>query len=360
MIPSIFISVLIQCTGNGDSGSGPDSTSWELVWNDEFDGSDLDLQKWNYETGGHGWGNNELQYYTDRLENSYTDSGFLFIEAKREYYQQREFTSARLTTRQKGDWKYGKIEVRARLPEGQGIWPAIWMMPTNSVYGGWPTSGEIDIMELVGHEPHKIHGTIHYGGPYPEHVYKGDEISLGEGRKFSDDFHVFSIEWEPGEIRWYLDGRMYFSEREWYSGNGVYPAPFDQEFYLILNVAVGGNWPGSPDASTQFPQDMTVDYIRVYKHNGERPTIEITSPSNNSLFNVGETVSFSVETGDSDGQVQIVEYLGNGKLLGVSEDAPFNYNWNALVRGEYRIIAKARDNDGRTELSRPVIIQIGD
>lgn len=241
---------------------------WELVWQDEFDTPYINGSKWEHEVNAWGGGNNELQYYTDRKENSFIEDGCLVIQALKETYTgpegTREYTSARLRTLNKGDWTYGRIDVRAKLPEGQGIWPAIWMLPSDWVYGGWPSSGEIDIMELLGQEPNKIYGTVHYGGPGNQHRYHGGNYTLPSG-KFSDGFHVFTLIWDTTSIQWYVDGIKYYETSEWYTVNGQYPAPFDQRFHLILNVAVGGNWPGAPDVTTVFPQQMKVDYVRVYK-----------------------------------------------------------------------------------------------
>lgn len=241
---------------------------WRLVWNDEFSASTIDPMKWVHEVNAHGGGNNELQYYTARPENSFIEDGALIIQALKERYTgpegTREFTSARLRTKNKGDWKYGRFDIRAKLPYSQGIWPAIWMMPTESIYGGWPACGEIDIVELMGHEPNKVYGTLHYGGDWPEHVHTGDSYVLPSGL-FSDDFHLFTLEWEAQAFRWYIDGVFYQSQSEWFTTNGEYPAPFDQLFYLILNVAVGGNWPGDPNETTIFPQQMRIDYVRVFE-----------------------------------------------------------------------------------------------
>ncbi|WP_214482467.1 family 16 glycosylhydrolase [Bacillus sp. SM2101] len=247
---------------------------WDLVWGDEFDGEDIDISKWNYIEAGNGFGNNELQFYTSRQKNARLDGkGNLIIEAHMENYEQREYTSAKLTTEGKGDWTYGKFEIRAKLPEGQGIWPAIWMMPTDyEMYGKWPSSGEIDIMELLGHKPGTVHGTIHYGVPW---THTGGFFTLPNEEKFSEDFHVFSIVWEPGEIRWYVDGILYLKQQKWFSKQSDanekfnYPAPFNRDFYIQLNLAVGGNWPGSPDETTLFPQQFLIDYVRVYQLDGE-------------------------------------------------------------------------------------------
>jgi beta-glucanase (GH16 family) len=240
---------------------------WKLVWSDEFDGpngSAVDTAKWSFDVGCGGWGNGELQYYTDRTANAYIEDGALVIKAQREDYSTSRHTSARLATRNKGDWLTGRFEIRAKLPCGQGIWPAIWMLPTDWEYGGWPSSGEIDIMELVGHEPARVHGTLHYGKP---HTYTGNHYELTGGETFADRYHVFATEWEPGEIRWYVDGVHYQTQTEWFtsSSKGTHPAPFDRRFHLIINVAVGGAWPGYPDETTVLPQTMHVDYVRVYQ-----------------------------------------------------------------------------------------------
>ncbi|CAM2006425.1 Carbohydrate-binding protein [Acanthopleuribacter pedis] len=254
----------------GDDTPPPPSGDWRLVWQDEFDGPQIDTSKWDFEVNGAGGGNNELQYYTDRPQNAHIQDGKLVIQALAETYTgadgTRQYTSARLRTLNKGDWRYGKFEIRARLPRGQGMWPAIWMLPTDWVYGGWAASGEIDIMEAVnvgGRGGNRIYGTLHYGGPWPQNVHTGNNIT--PAKDVSEHFHVYTVEWEEGEIRWYLDGEHYATQTEWWSSAAPYPAPFDRRFHMILNVAVGGTWPGSPDGSTQFPQRMEVDYVRVFE-----------------------------------------------------------------------------------------------
>ncbi|MFW5783674.1 MAG: glycoside hydrolase family 16 protein [Spirochaetota bacterium] len=243
-------------------------TEWELVWNDEFTGSEI-ADHWTHEVNAWGGGNNELQYYTARPENSFVSGGNLHIVARKEYYEGEEgaraFTSARLVTRGNGDWKYGRFEIRARLPEGQGIWPAIWMLPTDEVYGGWAASGEIDIVELVGHQPDRVHGTLHYGGEWPMNTYTGDSYRLPDDETFGDSFHVFTLIWQEGAFHWFVDGEHYQTQRHWRTQGHEFPAPFDERFHMLLNVAVGGNWPGSPDETTEFPQEMVVDYVRVYQ-----------------------------------------------------------------------------------------------
>lgn len=237
---------------------------WTLVWSDEFeqpDSSPPSPKNWIPATGGSGWGNGELQFYTNDVKNAYIKNNMLVIKVIEEEYMGRDYTSARLNTLTLAQFTYGRIEVRAKLPNTQGIWPAIWMLP---VIGSSPVGGEIDIMELIGKEPFRVYGTLHYGNPYEN---QGSWFDLGEGATYDQDFHVFSIEWEEDEIRWYVDGQMYYKANEWFTSqaNSPYPAPFNKPFYILLNVAVGGVWAGSPDETSVFPQTMIVDYVRVYQ-----------------------------------------------------------------------------------------------
>ncbi len=252
--------------------TGTETNSANPVWSDEFDGTSINTNNWTYDLGTgtdkglNGWGNNELQYYTNRSENARIDDlpgggRGLVIEARRESYQGSDYTSARLLTQGLQEWTYGRIEARIKLPIGQGIWPAFWMLGSNISTNPWPECGEIDIMEYLGHEPSRVHGTIHYGNPW---AHEGNSYNLPNGN-FSDDFHVFGIVWSRGEIRWTVDGETYQIKRNWSSSLGDFPAPFDRPFFILLNLAVGGNWPGYPDSSTAFPQKMYVDWVRVYQ-----------------------------------------------------------------------------------------------
>jgi len=267
--------IFFNCDNNADDSNEasqvdgiPTPEGWELVWYDEFVGDAIDMSKWEHEVNAQGGGNNELQYYTDRLQNSWVNDSVLVIQALKETFTgpegTREYTSARLRTKNKGDWKYGRYDIRAKLPYGQGIWPAIWMLPTDWVYGGWAASGEIDIMELIGNQPEKVYGTLHYGGAYPNNAHSGDSYKLATGN-FAMNFHTFTLEWDTTQFRWYVDDILFSTQTSWYSEANVYPAPFDQRFHLLLNVAVGGNWPGNPDNTTSFPQKMEIDYVRVYQ-----------------------------------------------------------------------------------------------
>lgn len=238
------------------------SQCYNLVWSDEFEGTALDETKWSYQTGGNGWGNNELQYYTNGA-NTQVSNNTLSIIAKEETLNGSNYTSSRIRSINKGDWTYGKMEASIKLPEGQGIWPAFWMMPTESVYGIWPTSGEIDIMEYLGHQTSTIYGTCHYGSSFADKSSSGNSNNINPATYADGNFHNFSIEWEPTQIRWYVDGTQYHTFNA--ADVGAYTFPFDQDFHFILNVAVGGNWPGSPDATTVFPSILEVDYVRVYQ-----------------------------------------------------------------------------------------------
>ena len=236
-----------------------------LVWSDEFDYSGLpDSTKWGYDVGGGGWGNNELEYYTEkRTENARVGDGCLTIEARKETFENRQYTSARLVTRGKGDWLYGRIEVRAMLPRGRGLWPAIWMLPTEWAYGDWPKSGEIDIMENVGYDPQKIHCTVHTESfNHTLGTQKGASVNV---QTCYTDFHLYALEWDTKEIRIYVDDNHYFTFKN--EGTDYKAWPFDRRFHLLLNVAVGGNWGGQQGVDDSvFPRTMVVDYVRIYQN----------------------------------------------------------------------------------------------
>lgn len=238
-----------------------------LVWSDEFNSNGLDLTKWSYQVGDGcdinlcQWGNNELQWYTSNQQNVEVSDGTLKIKALRQTLNNRNYTSGRIRSINKGDFKYGRIEARMKLPIGQGIWPAFWMLPTDNVYGGWPKSGELDIMEYLGHEPNKVHATLHFGNPWPNNSSTTKSYSKPVS-KLSDGFHEIVLEWKENEIKWFIDGYLYSTKTN-FDLNG-HTWPFDQKFHLLLNLAVGGNWPGNPNSSTLFPQTFEIDYVRVY------------------------------------------------------------------------------------------------
>ena len=235
----------------------------ELVWADEFSGSTLNTDDWKYEIGrgNNGWGNNELQYYQE--DNTSLKSGNLVIEARRESFGGAEYTSSRIITQGKQSFRFGRIDMRAVLPEGKGLWPALWMLGTKINAVGWPACGEIDIMELVGNRPGRVLGTAHFGANFANHTFKGKNINLADGAKFSEEYHVFSLVWEENKMEWYVDDELYFEFKR--SDVGIQPYPFNDNFFFIFNVAVGGNLPGAPDGTTNFPQRMIVDYVRVFQ-----------------------------------------------------------------------------------------------
>ena len=301
-ILSLGIAATSAAEGDFTEISYAEAKGWQLDWNDEFDGKDVDESKWEWEQNCWGGGNNELQCYTDRYKNSFLEDGKLIIRAHKETFKgpaepedvnaragkkTLPYTSARMRTKNKGDWTFGRIEVRAKLPAGQGIWPAIWMLPTDFKYGTWAASGEIDIIEMVSQDPDEpnkhVHGTIHYGQAWPKNVYSG-ETFVFEDSDPSKEFHTYAIEWADGEMRWYIDETHYATQygSGWYTQiqdeTGDYynvegNAPFNERFHLLLNVAVGGNWPGAPDETTKFPVQMEVDYVRVYSCPGAKSSL---------------------------------------------------------------------------------------
>lgn len=248
--------------------SNLDSSKWNLVWSDEFPGDSVDTNKWSFTIGGGGFGNNEQQYYTDSTENAYIENGCLVLNAIQESNGEENYTSAKLSST--SSWTYGRYEFRAKLPGGTGLWPAIWMLPKNiNVYGGeWPICGEIDIMEYMGSDRDTVLGTLHYGNPW---VYNTGYYDINGS--FEDDFYDFVLEWLPGEFRWYVDGNLYQIQQDWYSadssGTYSYPAPFDQEFYLMLNLAIGGFFPGDPNPADWTSTKFYIDYVRVYEYGGD-------------------------------------------------------------------------------------------
>lgn len=243
---------------------------YNLKWEDQFEGESLNRDDWNVELHDPGWVNNELQSYVDSPENIYLQDGNLVLKPVENMSEDGSvsYTSGRINTQHKHDFKYGLFEARVKVPEGQGFLPAFWMMPTDeNLYGQWPRCGEIDIMEVLGNNTDTSYGTIHYGNPHSE---SQGSYTLDEG-SFSEEYHVFDVEWEPGKISWYVDGKLIHTEDNWYSategqGEITYPAPFDQPFYIILNLAVGGNWPGNPDDTTDIENSAYyIDYVKVYQ-----------------------------------------------------------------------------------------------
>jgi len=270
VLPALLAGAALVCGAQNPSPI-PRAEGWKLVWSDEFngpDGSSVDRSKWVLETGSEGWGNNELEYYTDRAANVFLRDGNLVIRALSENYPEsdpkgRKYTSGRLKTLGKFSRTYGRFEARIKLPFGQGMWPAFWMLGDDIEKADWPGCGEIDIMENVGKEPSMIHGSIH-GPGYTGNVGIEAPYTLPGGKRFADDFQVFAVEWSPDSIAFFVDQTMYVKRTRADLRPG-WKWVFDKPFFLILNLAVGGDWPGAPDSSTRFPQEMLVDYVRVYE-----------------------------------------------------------------------------------------------
>lgn len=241
-----------------------------LIWQDEFDSVARiapNSQKWGYNLGGDGWGNEELEYYTNSINNAFVENGVLTIHVIEESYKNRSYTSARLVTDHLFSTSEGRIEVKAKLPYGQGIWPAIWLLPQNNTYGSYEKNGEIDIMELVGNDMNTTYGSLHYymNGKVHSAVNVNDETVSFSKVDYSKEFHIFAVEWNQNWMRWYVDGHPYGSIRMEKLFNNPSFQPFKQPFYILLNVAVGGTWPGAPNEKTKFPQEMIIDYVRVYQ-----------------------------------------------------------------------------------------------
>jgi beta-glucanase (GH16 family) len=293
--------VVIVCfagtaTMNAQAGS---RAPWRMTWHDEFSGTTIDTTKWGFDLGNgftadsgktfvSGWGNDELQCYTAARRNSLVSNGRLHIIARADTVGGCPYTSARLKTRRADGTalfaqRYGRFEFRAKLPTGRGIWPALWMLPQDDAYGTWAASGELDVMEARGQTPSTVLGTLHYGSRWPQNAFTSADYVLPRGGSIAD-FHTYAVEWEPGRIRWLVDGVVSQTQTFWWSSSrqdgraglkptqeselNAWPAPFDQPFYLLINLAVGGRFLGNPDASTTFPVEMVVDYVRVYERRG--------------------------------------------------------------------------------------------
>ena len=267
-------SVVSSCTNGTEESQpyisqpkAPQDLNWQFeaapIWADEFNYTGQpDPNKWGYDIGGTGWGNNELQYYTNNASNASVADGILKITARRESVEGKEYTSARLVTKNKGDFLYGRFEIKAKLPTGLGTWPAIWMLPTDWAYGGWPRSGEIDIMEHVGYDQNNVHITVHTEAyNHAKNTQKGKSKIIETA---SSAFHLYRVDWTPYAIRGYIDDAPVFEFKN--DGKGIDSWPFDKRFHLLLNIAVGGNWGGAKGVDPSvFPQSMEVDYVRVYK-----------------------------------------------------------------------------------------------
>lgn len=308
---------LVSCADskqNGVSGSNLSNsiyTEEDLVWQEDF--NELNLNDWNFEFHEKGWVNNELQSYDDSSENTYVKDGYLIIQPLKGMNADHtlKYTSGRINTQGKHTFKYGRIEARLKVPQGQGFLPAFWMMPDDeSFYGQWPKCGEIDIMEVLGNQIDTVYGTLHFGEP---HQQKQGTYTLKKGN-FADQFHVFALEWDPGEMRFYCDGVLYKTVDDWFTkwdgyDEKTFPAPYDQPYYLILNVAVGGSWPGNPNSTTPFDEkaQMVVDYVKVYQKPSYNENVEKKEDSSVSASLVGKG---NLVTGEKDGWTFLT--AGNG------------------------------------------------
>ena len=295
----------------------PPMLGYNLLWSDEFDGPVLNEDNWNVELREPGWTNNELQAYVDTPENVFIKDGCLVLKAIETVDEngKKSYTSGKVNSQNKKDFLYGKVCIRAKVPEGQGLWPAAWMMPTDEgKYGQWPKCGEIDIMEVLGNDTKTSYATIHYGEPHGQEQGKKE---LTEG-SFSDDFHEYSVEWEPGKMKFFVDFVQILEVRDWFTAvegedEKPYPAPFDQTFFVQMNLAVGGDWPGNPDETTNFDNaEYLIDYVRVYqkdhyKTDVKKPVIEMREP---------------LEDGN---------YVRNGDFADESESLEDDQDWKFLL-----------------------------
>jgi len=359
--------------GNIKLGTTNDSAvdGWNLIWNDEFSGNKLNTNIWNYNTGYYinndpsmwGWGNNELEYYTDSEKNTFVKDGSLNLVT---YNEPKTFTeidpnrvapysSGKITTKDKFTFKYGRIDFRAKLPSGTGLWPALWMLPNDDKYGAWAASGEIDVMEARGRLTGSTSGTIHYGGVWPANIYIGSDYSFKDGQTIDSDYHVYSAVWEDDNIKWYVDGNCFFkaTKEQWYSLGDVNndKAPFDQDFYIIMNLAVGGWFDGglTPNES-DIPATMQVDYVRVYKADGDEESPEV--PDTNKDVAKGKTVTCSGIENDVFSAANLTDdNAGTRWASNFSDDAWFivdlenvykineiNFNWEESYGKKYEIM----------------------
>ena len=314
--------------------------NYKLVWSDEFK-VQLNQTYWTYETGNsNGWGNNELEYYTNRPQNCVIQNGNLIISALKENYNNFNYTSARIKTQNKFSIRYGKIEARMKLPYGQGIWPAFWMLGDNITQVGWPTCGEIDIMEMIGgnQRDNTVYGSAHWGGDYSK-AYK-----LTNG-KFADDFHIFDVTWTPQQIQWHVDGITYNTL------DVTNLSAFQKSFFIIINLAVGGSWPGNPDNTTIFPQTLQVDYLRVYQDTTAFPVVSITSPKDQTHFQANKDIIINASASMQNGNISKVEFYQGSEKIGETFTNPYQMTLKNVYPGKYKITCKAYSSNGLMSFS---------
>lgn len=376
--------------GNIELGTpeNPDINGMNLVWNDEFTGTSLDTGKWNYNLGYYinddpgtwGWGNNELEYYTDSDKNVFVNNGSLNIMAYEEPKsfpqdpdRYAQYSSGKITTKDNFTFKYGRIDFRAKLPAGNGMWPALWLLPNDDTYGTWAASGEIDVMEARGRLPEASSGAVHFGGQWPANTYIGGDYAFAEGQSIDSDYHVYSAVWEDDNIKWYVDGKCFFkaTNDQWYSAGAPdnNNAPFDQEFYIIMNLAVGGWFDGgvTPDAG-DLPAAMLVDYVRVYKEGqGEDPgtAVPVTSVALNQTaaeLTVGGTAQLSSVVAPADATNKAVTWsTSDGSIAAVDQTGKVT----GIAAGTAVVTVRTADGNKTasctvTVKSQPTVIIVGD
>lgn len=332
------------------------TSSSSLLWSDEFTGSSLNANNWVYEVGGGGWGNNELQYYRSGTANTTVSNGTLKIIAKKESYSGYQYTSARIKTQGKYSVQYGNIQGRMRVPMGQGLWPAFWMLGANFSSVGWPACGEIDIMEHVNSE-NRVHGTIHWNGPSGYASYTGSTTTTPQ------KWHVYSINWSPNSIRWYVDGVQYHVANIQNSINST--EEFHRPFFFILNLAVGGNWPGAPNASTPFPATFEIDYVRVYSANmslDDKVVTDVAAPTSTAEFAVSlypnPTSNGFVQIKlsnriDNTTKVSLIDMQGRLVWSGSFAGDDFKMSTDQLTPGYYNVLI----TNGSNTIARKLQIQ---
>ncbi len=322
--------------------------NYQLIWSDEFNGSTLDNTAWTFDLGNNnGWGNKELETYTNSSNNIFIQNGYLYINARKE--SNGSYTSARIKTEGLKSFQYGKIEARMKLPFGQGMWPAFWMLGDNISSVGWPKCGEIDIMEMIGGQGREntVHGSAHWGGDFT------NTYTLNSGT-LADSFHVYDITWTPTQIAWHIDGITY---------NVLNTSPsaleaFRKSFFIILNLAVGGSWPGNPDSSTVFPQQLVVDYVRVYKNISALPQINLSSPLNSSTYATLSDIPINTNVQYS-GKISKVEFFQGALKIGESDISPYQMTWRNVSPGNYSISAVVTTDSGYQAKSSSSNVTVG-
>ncbi|GIP26466.1 hypothetical protein J23TS9_15960 [Paenibacillus sp. J23TS9] len=357
--------------------SDPAINGMNLIWQDEFNGTQLDQSKWSYEQGYYlnddpntwGWGNAELEYYTDHAQNVFVQDGKLTIRALNEPKsfpqdpnRNAQYSSGKINTKDHFSFKYGRVDFRAKLPTGNGIWPALWMLPKDNIYGTWASSGEIDVMEARGRLPGATSGTVHFGGTWPANQYLSSEYHFPQGQTIASDYHVYSVVWEEDDIKWYVDGKFFFkvTRDQWYSAAAPNNpnAPFDQSFYLIMNLAVGGNFDGgrTPDPS-DIPATMQVDYVRVYKEgNSQNPgNIPVTGVTVNpaaSQVEVGQTTQLNASVSPSNAtNTQVTWSVSNSGIASVNQSGLVT----GLVPGTTTVTAMTADGNKASSATITVV-----